>query len=147
MDYFPESGGGGTPTPGISVENAPSSRSVFSVDYYRQKVAEFQQMLYALQGAQEAVIGLIDYGPAEIKPELTQLLDELDLKINRFKFTAEALNLGINGINRVGGNFPKLNIPAGLGIAPAAIAAGIGATVAGAAGVIAWGAGWIQNAH
>jgi hypothetical protein len=146
MDFFPESGGGGTPTPGMTVENVPgsSSSSVFSVDYYRQKVAEFQQMLYALQGAQEAVIGLIDYGPAEIKPELTQLLDELDLKINRFKFTAEALNLGINGINRVGGNFPKLNIPAGLGIAPAAIAAGIGAAVAVAAGLIAWGSGWIQ---
>ena len=144
MDFSPESGSGGTPTPGMTVENVPSSSSVFSVDYYRQKVAEFQQMLYALQGAQEAVIGLIDYGPAEIKPELAQLLDELDLKINRFKFTAEALNLGINGINRVGGNFPKLNIPAGLGIAPAAIAAGIGATVAVAAGLIAWGSGWIQ---
>ena len=144
MDYFPESGSGGTPTPGISVEAAPSSSGVLSVDYYRQKVVEFQQMLYALQGAQEAVIGLIDYGPVEIRPELTQLLDELDLKIGRFKFTAEALNLGINGINRVGGNFPKLNIPAGLGIVPAAVAAGIGAAVVVAAGLIAWGSGWIQ---
>ena len=136
------------PAPGMTVQNAPgsssSSGSVFSVDYYRQKVVEFQQMLYALQGAQEAVLGLIDYGPQEMRPELSQLLDELDLKIGRFKMTAEALNLGINGINRVGGTFPTLKIPAGLGVAPAVIAAGIGATVAVAAGLIAWGSGWIK---
>jgi len=148
MDFFPESGSGGTAAPGMTVQNVPgsssSSGSVFSVDYYRQKVAEFQQMLYALQGAQEAVLGLIDYGPQEMRPELSQLLDELDLKIGRFKMTAETLNLGINGINRVGGNFPTLKIPAGLGVAPAVIAAGIGATVAVAAGLIAWGSGWIK---
>jgi hypothetical protein len=143
-DFFPESGSGGTAAPGMSVENVPGSSSVFSVDYYRQKVIEFQQMLNALQGAQEAVLGLIDYGPEEIRPELMQLLDELDLKIGRFKFTAEALNLGINGINRVGGNFPTLTIPKGLGVVPAVVAAGIGATVAVAAGLIAWGSGWIK---
>jgi hypothetical protein len=150
MDFFPDGGSGGTAAPGMTVQNVPgsssssSSGSVFSVKYYRQKVDEFQQMLYALQGAQEAVLGLIDYGPQEMRPEFLQLLNELDLKIGRFKFTAEALNLGINGINRDGGNFPTLKIPAGLGVAPAVIAAGIGATVAVAAGLIAWGSGWIK---
>jgi hypothetical protein len=144
LDFSPEAGSGGTPTPGMSVENAPSSTSVFSAKYYSDKVAEFQKMLYALQGAQEAVIGLVDYGPDEIKPELTQLLDELDLKIGRYKLVAETLNAGIAWINSKGAEFTKINVPAGLGIAPALIATGIGATVAVAAGLIAWGSGWIQ---
>jgi hypothetical protein len=143
MDFFPESGGGSIPGPGFTVENVPTPKTVFSVNYYREKVAEFQQMLNALQGAREAAIGLVDYGPAEVKPELAQLLDELDLKIGTFKNVAKALNVGIEGINMVGGNFPKLNY-SGLGIAPAAVAAGIGGVVAIAAGLIAWGSGWIK---
>jgi len=143
MDFFPESGGGGTPTPGFTVENVPAPTTIFSVDYYRQKVAEFQQMLNALQGAREGAIGLVDYGPVELRPELTQLLDELDLKIGTFKNVAKALNVGIEGINMVGGNFPKVNY-SGLGIAPAAVAAGIGGVIVIAAGLVAWGSGWIQ---
>jgi hypothetical protein len=121
--------------------------SPLSVDYYRQKVVEFQALLNNLQGAQEAVIGLIDYGPVEIRSELTALLDELDGKIGRYRQVAEALNFGINGINKVGANFPKLSIPAGLGVAPLVVAGGIGAAVAVAAALIVWGYAWIQKAQ
>jgi hypothetical protein len=118
-----------------------------TVGYYRQKVIEFQNLLINLQNAREGMIGLVDYGPVEIRPELTALLDELDSKIGRYRQVAELLNLGINGINKVGANFPTLTIPNGLGIAPAAVAAGIGAAIAVAASLIVWGNSWIRNSQ
>jgi hypothetical protein len=159
MDYFPESGSGGKSAqstymppfdPGTGEgwdEPVAIPASPLSVDYYRQKVVEFQALLNNLQGAQEAVIGLIDYGPVEIRSELTALLDELDGKIGRYRQVAEALNFGINGINKVGANFPKLSIPNGLGVAPLVVAGGIGAAVAVAAALIVWGYAWIQKAQ
>jgi len=121
--------------------------SPLSVDYYRQKVVEYQTLLNNLQNAREGMIGLVDYGPAEIRPELTALLDELDGKIGRYRQVAEALNFGINGINKVGAGFPTLSIPAGLGVAPLVVAGGIGAAVAVAAALIVWGYAWIQKAQ
>jgi hypothetical protein len=121
--------------------------SPLSVDYYRQKVVEYQNLLYNLQNAREGMIGLVDYGPVEIRPELTALLDELDSKIGRYRQVAEALNFGINGINKVGAGFPTLTIPNGLGVAPLVVAGGIGAAVAVAASLIVWGYAWIQKAQ
>jgi len=159
MDFFPESGSGAKPAqstymppfdPGTGEgwdEPIVQPASPLSVDYYRQKVVEFQALLNNLQGAQEAVIGLIDYGPAEVRPELMALLDELDGKIGSYRQVAEALNFGINGLNRVGANFPTLSIPKGLGVAPLVVAGGIGAAVAVAAALIVWGYAWIKKAE
>ena len=157
MDYFPESGSGGAPSSTYSVEPAqfgvqPWDAPVvlpqtLTVGYYRQKVVEFQNLLYNLQNAREGMIGLVDYGPVEIRPELTALLDELDSKIGRYRQVAEALNFGINGINKVGAGFPTLTIPKGLGVAPLVVAGGIGAAVAVAASLIVWGYAWIQKAQ
>ena len=157
MDYFPESGSGGVPAtvygafdPGTGEgwdEPIVKPAIPLSVDYYRQKVVEFQNLLYNLQNAREGMIGLVDYGPVEIRPELTALLDELDGKIGRYRQVAEALNFGINGINKVGAGFPTLTIPKGLGVAPLVVAGGIGAAVAVAASLIVWGYAWIQKAQ
>jgi hypothetical protein len=157
MDFSPDSGSGGVPAtvwgafdPGTGEgwdEPIAQPATPLSVDYYRQKVVEFQTLLNNLQQAREGVIGLVDYGPVELRGELTAMLDELDGKIWRYKATAEALNLGINGINRVGGGFPTLKIPSGLGIAPAAVAVGIGAAVAVAASLIVWGYTWITKSQ
>jgi hypothetical protein len=157
MDYFPESGSGGVPAtvygefdPGTGEgwdEPIVKPSTPLSVDYYKQKVVEFQNLLYNLQNAREGMIGLVDYGPVEIRPELTALLDELDSKIGRYRQVAEALNFGINGINKVGAGFPTLTIPKGLGVAPLVVAGGIGAAVAVAASLIVWGYAWIQKAQ
>jgi len=157
MDYFPESGSGGVPAtvygafdPGTGEgwdEPIVKPAAPLSVDYYKQKVIEYQNLLYNLQNAREGMIGLVDYGPVEIRPELTALLDELDSKIGRYRQVAEALNFGINGINKVGAGFPTLTIPKGLGVAPLVVAGGIGAAVAVAASLIVWGYAWIQKAQ
>jgi len=157
MDFSPESGSGGQMAtyqppfdPGTGdgwdapIEVPPTP---FSIDYYKQKVIEFQDLLNRLQQAREATIGLVDYGPVEIKGELTALLDELDAKIWRYKATAEALNFGINGLNRAGAGFPTLKIPNGLGVAPIAVAAGIGAAIAVAASLVVWGYTWITRSN
>jgi hypothetical protein len=157
MDFSPESGSGGAPAavwgtfdPGTGEgwdEPIVKPSTPLSVDYYKQKVVEFQTLLYNLQNAREGMIGLVDYGPVEIRPELTALLDELDSKIGRYRQVAEALNFGINGINKVGADFPTLTIPKGLGVAPLVVAGGIGAAVAVAAALIVWGYAWIQKAQ
>jgi hypothetical protein len=157
MDYFPESGSGGVPAtvygafdPGTGEgwdEPIVKPATPLSVDYYKQKVVEYQNLLNNLQNAREGMIGLVDYGPVEIRPELTALLDELDSKIGRYRQVAEALNFGINGINKVGAGFPTLTIPNGLGVAPLVVAGGIGAAVAVAASLIVWGYAWIQKAQ
>jgi hypothetical protein len=157
MDFSPEIGSGGAPAavwgtfdPGTGEgwdEPIAQPSTPLSVDYYKQKVVEFQALLNNLQQAREAVIGLVDYGPVEIRAELTVLLDELDGKIGRYRQVAEALNFGINGINKVGAGFPTLTIPNGLGVAPLVVAGGIGAAVAVAAALIVWGYAWIQKAQ
>jgi hypothetical protein len=157
MDYSPEAGSGGVPAtvygafdPGTGEgwdEPIVKPATPLSVDYYKQKVIEYQNLLYNLQNAREGMIGLVDYGPVEIRPELTALLDELDSKIGRYRQVAEALNFGINGINKVGAGFPTLTIPKGLGVAPLVVAGGIGAAVAVAASLIVWGYAWIQKAQ
>jgi hypothetical protein len=155
MDFFPESGSGSAPSSTYSVETVPQRNwddpivlpQTLSPDYYKQKVVEFQNLLYNLQNAREGMIGLVDYGPVEIRPELTALLDELDSKIGRYRQVAELLNLGINGINKAGAGFPTLTIPNGLGVGPLVVAGGIGAAVAVAASLIVWGYAWIQKAQ
>jgi hypothetical protein len=139
-DFFPESGSGSAITPGISVQQDPTM-----TDYYRQKVVEFQELLYNLQGAREGMIGLVDYGPIEIQPELTALLDQLDGKISQYKVVAESLNAAIAAYNALGGNFPKLNTQglAALPVVPIAIAG----LVATAATLIVWGKAWIDQSR
>ena len=112
-------------------------------DYYRQKVVEFQQLLYDLQGAREGMIGLVDYGPVEIQGELTALLDQLDGKISQYKVVAESLNAAIAAYNAIGGNFPKLNTR-GLGALPV-VPIAIAGLVATAATLIVWGKAWIDQ--
>jgi hypothetical protein len=157
MDFSPESGSGGVPAtvwgafdPGTGEGwdepiNIPATP--LSVDYYKQKVVEFQNLLNNLQSAREGMIGLADYGPVEYRPALTALLDELDEKIGRYKAVAETLNFGINGLNRAGAGFPTLKVPSGLGILPMAVAGGIGAAVAVASVLILWGYDWIKRSQ
>jgi hypothetical protein len=157
MDFFPESGSGSAPSSTYSVEPAqfgvqpwdapialPQS---LSPDYYKQKVVEFQQLLNNLALAREATIEIVRNGPVELHEELNALLQELDSKIGRYRTVAELLNLGINGINKAGANFPTLTIPNGLGVGPLVIAGGFAVLVATAAAMTIWGYTWIQNAQ
>jgi hypothetical protein len=157
MDFFPETGGGSAPSSTFSVEPAQFGTRAWdepialpqslSPSYYKQKVVEFQQLLNNLALAREATIEIVRNGPVELHEELNALLQELDSKIGRYRTVAELLNLGINGINKAGANFPTLTIPNGLGVGPLVIAGGFAVLVATAAAMTIWGYTWIQNAQ
>jgi hypothetical protein len=139
MDVFVESGSGGTPSSTYSVEEVPKT------EYWATKVKEFQDLLNRLGQAREGMIGLVDYGPAEIQPELTALLDELDGKIGVYKTTAAGLNLAIEAYNAAGfGPLTKLNTKT-LGAVPLQVVA-LAAAIGTAGALIYWGSTWLTHA-
>jgi hypothetical protein len=118
----------------------------FQLDYYRNKVVEFQNVLNQLDETAFQARFLIDQ---DIDPELTaELQDYLlqyDDKKGSFRTAAEALNFAINGANQIGANFPIVKIPSGLGFVPLAAGAAIAGALAVAAALIVWGREWIAG--
>ena len=117
------------------------------LDYYRQKINEFQNVLVQMDAAAEGAQGLIDIGVSDVSllEDLNALLAEYDIKKGYFRTAAEALNLAISGVNLIGGNFPVVNIPRGMNAVPLVAAAGIAAALVVAAGLIVWGRDWIKS--
>lgn len=149
--------------PGVDPEESytgDSGSSMTGIQYYRNKAREFQEVLNAVDiasGSLAASIYELDaYSVAQaatgqdptatemLDAELYSLLDEYESKKTVFRATAEAINLGASGINALGGRFPELSIPTGLGapiIVPVAMIAAIGV----AAGLIVWGNTWLSS--
>jgi len=120
--------------------------SPIQLDYYRQKVIEFQNVLVQMDSAAEGagdLIYIVD--DVALLEDLNALLAEYDLKKGYFRTAAEALNLAISGVNLVGANFPQVKIPRGMNAIPLVAAAGIAAALAVAAGLIVWGRDWIKS--
>lgn len=123
------------------------SASPLQLDYYRQKINEFQNVLVQMDAAAEGAQGLIDMGfdDAELVNDLNSLLAEYDLKKGFFRTAAEGLNFAISGVNLIGANFPSVKVPRGMNAIPLVAAAGIAAALAVAAGLIVWGRDWIKS--
>ena len=120
--------------------------SPIQLDYYRQKIVEFQNVLVQMDSAAEGagdLIYIVD--DVSLLEDLNGLLAEYDLKKGYFRTAAEALNLAISGVNLVGANFPAVKIPRGMNAIPLVAAAGIAAALAVAAGLIGWGRDWIKS--
>jgi hypothetical protein len=117
------------------------------LDYYRQKINEFQNVLVQMDSAAEGAQGLIDIGVSDVSllEDLNTLLAEYDLKKGFFRTAAEGLNFAISGVNLVGADFPNIKIPRGMNAIPLVAAAGIAAALAVAAGLIVWGRDWIKS--
>jgi hypothetical protein len=118
----------------------------FQLDYYRNKVIEFQNVLTQLDASALQAMYLIDQDiDPELTTELQDFLFQYDQKKGQFRTAAEALNFAINGANQIGANFPTLKIPSGLGFVPLAAGAAIAGALAVAAGLIVWGRDWIAG--
>ena len=117
------------------------------LNYYRQKINEFQNVLVQMDSAAEGAQGLIDIGVSDVSllEDLNALLAEYDLKKGFFRTAAEGLNFAISGVNLVGADFPNIKIPRGMNAIPLVAAAGIAAALAVAAGLIVWGRDWIKS--
>ena len=117
------------------------------LDYYRQKINEFQSVLVQMDSAAEGAQDLINLGLNDVSllEDLNALLAEYDLKKGFFRTAAEGLNFAISGVNLVGADFPNIKIPRGMNAIPLVAAAGIAAALAVAAGLIVWGRDWIKS--
>lgn len=130
-------------------ETGPTATNVFSMDYYRQKAVEFQQMMTALDQAYWAAnYALMNSALDESSAAaLMSALDEYDAKKGTIKVTAEAINAGAAAINAVGGRFPVLSIPGTLGLPPIVAPAALVAAIGAAAALLTWGSRWISGVN
>lgn len=128
-------------------EATAEAASPLQLDYYRQKIVEFQNVLVQMDSAADGAQGLLDLGldDPELENDLNGLLADYDLKKGFFRTAAEGLNFAISGVNMIGGNFPSVKIPSGMNAVPVIAAAGVAAALAVAAGLIVWGRDWIKS--
>lgn len=127
---------------------APGSPTVFSVDYYRNKVAEFQAVLLEMDASAAIARQMIE---DDVSPEITAGyqadIAAFEGKKGQFRAAAEALNFAISGANLVGGGFKPVRLPGQLAALPVAVIAGVAAAVAVAGGLILWGRDWIAGVN
>ena len=124
--------------------------SPVQLDYYRQKIVEFQNVLVQMDTTAEGLQGLLDLqiDNQELNNDINALLAEYDLKKVSFRTAAEGLNFAISGVNLVGANFPTVRVPNGLNaLPPLLIYSGIAAGLAVIAGLVVWGRDWIKASN
>lgn len=112
---------GGVVTLGDAGDDASYDGAVYdspvSLDYFRQRFAEFQQVMQAMDESYRA--GIAAYFASDPPDEnLYALLMEYESKAADLKATAEAMNTGASIVNAMGGRMPVLSIPATLGALP-----------------------------
>lgn len=114
----------------------PNSLSRFaSLDYYRDRIREFQVSLNALDAAAEEMrrIAALPLPPAEYA-QAFDWLNDFENTRGRMVLAAQAINLAADSANALGVRMPVLSIPQNLrAVPPVAIAA-----VAAAVGAGAW---------
>lgn len=121
--------------------------TVTEVNYYKQKLAEFQSMLNELDTTAQSAQNIIALTPeSSLADDMQTYLAQWDDKRYQFKIAAEGINLAIAGANTFGVDIKKLTIPTGLGLAPVALA-GVAAAVAAAAVLLVWGRDWIAGVN
>lgn len=131
-------GDAGAPNDDGSYAGATPGNSM-SMDYFRSKYLEFQQMLTAIDSAYNAGVDLWSVTEDET---LATMLDEYQARKAWVKGTAEAMNAAATAFNALGGRMPTLSIPGSLGAVPFLLPA---AVVAAVATVIVWGRQFIAG--
>lgn len=123
--------------------------SPFSMDYYRRKAVEFQQVLNALDRSYWAASGALGTGALDdaTATALEAALADYESRKGSLRLTAEAINAGAATINAMGGRFPRLSIPGTLGLPPLLAPAALVAAIGAAAALIAWGSQWIAGVN
>ena len=131
---------------GADVPGSVDAASPYQLDYYRQKVVEFQDILNQMDAVANIANSISwETDDQQLAADMDAYLLDFDNKKGSFRTAAEALNFAINGINAVGADFPKLTVPQGLGVVPLVAAAGVAGALAVAAALIIWGRDWIGS--
>lgn len=135
---------------GAADNAAPAAdSSVFSMDYVRNNVRDFQSTLNALdQGYQAAVTIVCSAGASEeLRYDMQTAINDFQSKKWTLKATAEALNLGAAAVNAAGGRMPQLSIPGTLGALPLALPFAAVAALGTAATLMVWGREWLRGVN
>jgi hypothetical protein len=118
-----------------------------TLDYYRQKARDFQDTLNAVDQTAQALQAALAAGvDDQTASDLQAMLDDYNSRKGTFVTTAKAINLAADAVNAVGGRFPVLSIPTGLGM-PILLPVAAIAAFATAAVLISWGVTWIKGAN
>lgn len=120
-----------------------NSASSLTIDYYRNKVREFQLTLDALDSAIRAAYDAVGVVDEETALRLSDYIQDYESKKSMVKATAEAINAGALVINSTGGRFPSMSIPGGLGNPLLAVPVVTVAAIAAVGGLVYWGHGII----
>jgi hypothetical protein len=130
-------------------EPQPASDSVFSLDFARNKVREFQSVLNALDLGYQSIVATLQSPatPDDLRADLQLQADEFQSKKWGLKACAEALNMGAAAVNAAGGRMPQLSIPGTLGIAPLALPFAFVAAIATSATLMVWGREWLRGVN
>lgn len=130
-------------------DTPPDAPSPFTLDYYRRKAVEFQQVLDALDRSYWAASGALGTGALDeaTATALEAALADYESRKGSLRLTAEAINAGAAAINSMGGRFPRLSIPGTLGLPPLLAPAAMVAAIGTAAALIAWGSQWIAGVN
>ena len=130
-------------------DTPPDAPSPFTLDYYRRKAVEFQQVLDALDRSYWAASGALGTGALDeaTAAALESALADYESRKTTLRVTAEAINAGAAAINSMGGRFPRLSIPGTLGLPPLLAPAAMVAAIGTAAALIAWGSQWIAGVN
>jgi len=117
-----------------------------TLDYFRGKAAEFQELLGNLDrvGSQIELMLQDGINDVQLRNDLTQRWQELQARKGILKTTAETINLAIGAANL---EIPRLSLPTTLGAVPVLVGAAAAAAVAGVAALITWGYGWIAGVN
>lgn len=120
--------------------------SQLSMQYYRDKVTEFQVTLNALDRAYNGALMVMNASSdASLNADLQAFLADFNNRKWQLKTTAQALNAGAEMINMAGGRMPELSIPNGLGLGPLIIPAATVAAIGVAASLVIWGNTWVKG--
>jgi hypothetical protein len=124
------------------------SSSPFSLDYYRNKAREFQDVLNGMDRTFVAIGETLRVGVDEQTTRaLVRSIEEFQAKKATMKLTAEAINAGAALVNSMGGRFPVLSVPGTLGIAPIVLPVATIAAIGTAATLAVWGRDWIRGVN
>lgn len=125
----------------VGYEGVSPDPSIFSIDYYRNRVREFQESLNRTAAIADVFQTLPWYAIDEQSFEaVTAWLDDYYTRRAWILSAAEGVNLLAQGANAVGIRFPVVSIPQGLNALPPLLAvAGIAALTAIVA-VVEWSA-------
>lgn len=109
--------------------------SPISLDYFREKVRDFQTALNSVDLAYRAGLDVYEISPSD---RLAELLTDYESRAGTLKATAETLNAGAALVNAAGGRMPVLSIPSTLGLPQFVMPAVYIAALATAAYLISW---------